>query len=794
MTKEECYEILKEMKLNKTPGNDGFSVEFYCTFWPVLGDMLINALNVAYDKRELSNSQKQGVITLIEKEGKDVLYVKNYRPITLLNVDYKILSKVLAKRIKEVLGEIIHFDQVGYIKGRNIGEAVRLIDDMLFHSLTQPTGFLVAVDFEKAFDSVSHKFLFEALKLFGFGHSFCTWVQILYNDISSCVMNGGHSTGYFGIKRGVRQGDPLSPYLFLIAIEILALTTRKDVNVKGIKFGNYEVKQVLYADDITILAKDTSSVERLRSIFEAFEKISGLRVNKEKTNFMWMGNEFEMPGIPTFGNLVNEVKILGVYFTRNIKKKDNLNYKEILSKIKKLLGWWKQRDLTIMGKIQLLKTYALSKLNFVSSLISVPRWVCEEVEKISFEFVWGGKDRIKRKILYQNYEFGGLSMSNFKIFIKTQRVLWLKRLLYGEHNSGWKLYFDYCCNLVGGRFIFLCDYDIAKMELKDLPPFYVEILEAWQDMGDCRNFENDKLNPILFNNRRICLRNKMVFDNELFQKGVIQVFDILDGTNMKPLTHFWSLGLKSRGLMKIYDLYRTLLNEMKDGINFNNFMKVDIQNYNIEIKVLGNKINMSEMKSKVIYSYFIQKFRNEIRLQIRDGHNNFDYNCEELKNIFLRLRSATLCNKQREFQFKMLHGAVYTKEHLYKFGFVQDDRCSFCLHEVETYSHLFFDCIKVQQLWQEVGESLHLNELRNRNWNEIFVGLPGRSYEIKCVNTIIFLIKYIIFIFRTQGKLPSIQIILKKILEYEKEERKLAVQKGKLGIHLQKWEQVNLGN
>ena len=154
VTKNECFEVLKEMKFNKSPGNDGFTAEFYYTFWPMLGDILIDALNEAYDKGESATSQKQGVITLIEKEGKDTLNIKNYRPITLLNVDYKILSKVLAKRIKEVLNDfIIHHDQVGYIKNRNIGEAVRLIDDLLFDSLNRTHGFLVTVDFEKAFDS-----------------------------------------------------------------------------------------------------------------------------------------------------------------------------------------------------------------------------------------------------------------------------------------------------------------------------------------------------------------------------------------------------------------------------------------------------------------------------------------------------------------------------------------------------------------------------------------------------------------------------------------------------------------
>ena len=88
------------------------------------------------------------------------------------------------------------------LKNRNIGEAVRLIDDMFFHSLNHTIGFLAAIDFEKAFDSISHQFLLDVLKVFGFGNIFCSWINTMYNDVSSCVMNGGHSTGYFDIKRG----------------------------------------------------------------------------------------------------------------------------------------------------------------------------------------------------------------------------------------------------------------------------------------------------------------------------------------------------------------------------------------------------------------------------------------------------------------------------------------------------------------------------------------------------------------------------------------------------------------
>ena len=241
-------------------------------------------------------------------------------------------------------------------------------------------------------------------------------------------MNGGRSTGYFSIERGVRQGDPLSPYLFFLAIEILAHAVREDRIIKGCKFGEQEVKQVLYADDLTL--------------FDEFETISGLRINKENTNFVWLGKEKDKPKV---GNLVQEIKILRVYFALDVRIKENMNYTEILSKIKRLLGWWKQRDLTLMGKVHLMKTYALSNLNYISSLRVVPKWVMSEVDKITFDFLWNGKDRIKRNVMCQDYKNGGIRMTNYRLSVKAQRICWVRRLLYGNQDMGWKRFFDLCC-------------------------------------------------------------------------------------------------------------------------------------------------------------------------------------------------------------------------------------------------------------------------------------------------------------------------------------------------------------
>ena len=175
------------------------------------------------------------MIKLIEKKDRDKRFIKNWRPISLLNIDYKIISKLFATRLKDVLPSLISSEQTAYVVKRFIGEVGRLISDLLEMSdKLNIKGYLITVDIEKAFDSLDHHFIIATLKKFGFKSNFINWIKIFLNDQESCVLNGGVTTKYFKLERGVRQGDPMSAYLFILALEILILIKNNE-NIQGIR-------------------------------------------------------------------------------------------------------------------------------------------------------------------------------------------------------------------------------------------------------------------------------------------------------------------------------------------------------------------------------------------------------------------------------------------------------------------------------------------------------------------------------------------------------------------------------
>ena len=238
ITEKETAEALKDMKNGSSPGCDGLTTDFYKTFWQYIKEMLLEFIERSIEIGLVSQTQKRGIITLIHKGNnlqRDNL--ANWRPVTLLNTDYKILAKALARRLNTVLTKLIANDQCGFIKGRNIGTIIRTTDDVInYTNSKQLPGLLVAVDFTKAFDTISKKLIIDSLKPYGFGPDFIHWVSTLITQAESCTTHYGWTSEPFQVERGIRQGCPFSPLIFVLAVELLAHKIRNS-NIKGIKMG-----------------------------------------------------------------------------------------------------------------------------------------------------------------------------------------------------------------------------------------------------------------------------------------------------------------------------------------------------------------------------------------------------------------------------------------------------------------------------------------------------------------------------------------------------------------------------
>ena len=290
--------------------------------------------------------------------------MKNWRPISLLNNDYKIAAKALAVRLEKVLPTIISSSQTGYIRGRFIGESIRMIPDfMSFTKAKNIPGLVVFLDFEKAFDSIELKYLQKSLEVFNFGPQLGKWITVLYNGISSCVLNNGFAKKHFNLGRGVRQGCPLSGILFIIGTEILSNAIKRSNEIKGIPINEvHTVKISQYADDTTIFVKDIQSVHNLFHLLSQFESCSGLKINQSKSELLRLGSlRNRKDSVLSLKCSDEPIYALGVYFSYNEELVTKMNFFDKLSPLQKLLNIWSSRDISIYGRINIVKTLTISK-------------------------------------------------------------------------------------------------------------------------------------------------------------------------------------------------------------------------------------------------------------------------------------------------------------------------------------------------------------------------------------------------------------------------------------------------
>ena len=293
ITRDEVFNSICSLAPRKASGPDGIPPEYFRAFAATLAPDLAHMYNECLDDRQLTPSMLLGEITLLYKK-KDPRDARNYRPITLLNLDYKIYAKILVSRMKRVIDTVIGEPQTGFVPGRVISWNTHLLNLIqAYLDETDETGLFIFLDCEKAFDRCSWPFLRQAASAIGFGPTICRWINTMYDDCAPPhrrITANGHQGEYFPLQSGVAQGCPASPILFLLITEGLTrMVLAEDSKIEGIKIRGREFRISQFADDTVFLLRSHTSIKHMWDVISLWERATGMMVNVDKTEGLRLG-------------------------------------------------------------------------------------------------------------------------------------------------------------------------------------------------------------------------------------------------------------------------------------------------------------------------------------------------------------------------------------------------------------------------------------------------------------------------------------------------------------------------
>ena len=683
--------------------------------------------------------------------------MKNWRPITLLNTSYKIASSVLANRIKPIMSKLIHEDQTGFITGRYKGDNTRLIYDILNYTDEKDIpGLLLLIDFEKAFDSVSWKFLSKVLQYFNFGESFQYWINTLYKNIFSRVNQCGFLSDIINLQRGCRQGDPISSYLFILCAEILAIKIRNDKDIKGICIDRFEYKISQYADDTTLLLDGSEkSLNKSLDTLAWFETVSGLKVNFDKTQVVWIGGKkYSTTTMCNRWKLKwgqSSFKLLGINFDVDIEKIGDINYTERLKKMENTIKQWKKRKITPIGKIAVVKSLLISQFNHLFLSLPNPKEsTLLQLKRCIFNFIWDDKrDKVKRETLCKNYEEGGLNMLDIDAYISSLKTTWVRKILNIE--GIWQ---NLLFQNIKKDFLLKCGDDyIEKCISSTKNQFWKDVFLAWKCVINKQiNAYPEEINiakmPLWFN-KEFKVGGISTLQKQMYDNGYVYVNDILKENNsLFTYEEFKSRINFNLNFIEFLSIRSAVLNFVRKNRTFE-LQKIfgPFKPIMFELIVKSRKGGKDMYKVLTFNSFFtsgVQKWSNLINPsdinKWRDIHKSIKYIQDP---------------KMKWFQYRINRNILTTNKTACQMRIRDDPNCTFCKNSIESITHLFWDCPLVKELYQKLNDLLINCDIQiNLNSKKMVILGP---YKQNVESLIIVSLKYYIYLTKCKESSPNLQ-------------------------------------
>jgi ribonuclease HI len=511
----EVRAAIRKTNNDKAPGLDGIPVEL----WKSLDDQFKNnksspkkkcdivwcLTRVFQDVEKYGNDRtaklNEGCMSPIYKK-KDPDNIANYRPITLLNTDYKVYTKAISLRLADAAPEIINPDQAGFIRNRSIFDQVKttkLVTDYM--SRANKRGAIIALDQEKAYDKILHPYLWEVLRKFGFPEEFIRIIQTLYDNAETTVMINGEMSLPFVIYRGVRQGDALSCLLFDIAIEPLAAAIRNSADITGILIPGTKkhLKVKLFADDTTVFLSETDSVSTVQTLLGEWCEVSGAKFNIEKTEVIPLGNltqrnafresrklNDENEALPANIRIAKDgepVRILGAWIGNEIDQA--VTWAPILENVCKRLKKWGAARHSLEGRRLIIQMQVAGVTQYLTKVQGMPKDIEAELNKQARKFMWNYEktDTVNQAQMYAPHKRGGKKLLDIEARNKAIHLTWLQAYLnIGPDRATWTFFAD---AIIGA--------DIPTSHQIDADPEsrVMPILQTWETRARGSNLPED---------------------------------------------------------------------------------------------------------------------------------------------------------------------------------------------------------------------------------------------------------------------------------------------------------------
>jgi ribonuclease HI/exonuclease III len=723
-TEEEIINVVWSMDADKAPGPDGFTIHFYKTCWHIIKEDLQKMISGFMKKAKVGGGTNSTYLALIPKDSSPDSFAR-FRPISLCNASYKILAKLLANRIKPLLKRLISSPQGGFVEGRHILDNVIQVQETI-HSSKQrkEKGMLIKLDMANAFDRVNRAFLCKVLLTFGFSPHFVQLIKACIDNPWIAPLVNGRPTNFFQAQRGIRQGCPLSPFLYILMADSLSrkLTAERLVgNIPGLKPSARAepLNHALFADDSLLLGGASIRIAKaFDTVLRNYCKVSGALVNESKSEvFSWNISQHELTGITTllgFKGHTNwdRFKYLGLPIISGVNKRSL--WSDVISKIKSKISAWGGYWLTKGGKVILIKSLLSALPIYQAAFLLAPRNVTEQISKLLRDFLWQGGKGNEKKMHLVSWEVVKNSMAEGGLQIRDPalvnlalggKILW-KLFHEPTHPVSDTLHAKYRPNKT-----------LSNLQTESS----VSCTQVWNLCCKSSNF----FKKLLYRSPGNGKRTHLWLDRIMGREPLAENEDITDLRD-------W---LQRAGVNRLYDLSKWDEHGDWAGWDFHGVPARLSQ----QLSTLEDMLEDAAPVNRTMKDSW--GWGQTGVYTMAEGYRNLQAsrNNSQTPAFWKSVWEPLAVPKVNFFFWTLVHNKLLTGDNLEKRNIAGPHRCVLCNNNSETAQHLFMDCSFAKEVWGLILKDLQISLHPQNSVAELFASwshiypqrIPSKSFWSK---------------------------------------------------------------